>query len=197
MTTRGLLAINFATEGPYQAEQDRLRASCEKFGITLHAEVISSVGDWRSNCAYKARFCQYMMQCHPDKTLLWLDADAEIVAPIEPMELTALPCDIAVRFRRWGKPNPRDELMSGTIVIQPSDKAFAVITRWVNLQANSRDWDQRVLDEARKQVDCRVWSLDPRYCAIFDEGMADPIVVHHQASRRLKRAVNAAPRTRR
>lgn len=190
-----LQAISFATRGAYEQESERLAASCARWNVPLVREIVSPIGDWKANCAWKPKFIAKMMAEFPTIPLLWLDADAEVMGDIS--SLASIDCDLAVRTCSW--PNPQDpHILSGTILIQPTYGAKAVIELWCNLQQIKRQTDQRVLEQATLQMppDFRLHDLDAKYVAIFDETPAidQPLIVHHQASRRLRRLTAAAAR---
>lgn len=181
-----LTVVSYATEGVYAVEIERLKASCAKFGVPLIYEIVRPRANWRLNCGMKPEFLQRMLLEHPGKTLLWLDADAEVRGPLVALE--HIDCDIGVRWRKWPD---RTELLSGTILLKPTDKTLELVTRWVRMQqAEPETWDQKVLAKAVLETPgIRTHDLDPRWCFIFDE--PSPVaIVHHQASRKHRRAMS-------
>lgn len=188
------LAISFATRGPYEAELSSLKATCAEHGVSLYSEIIEPRGSWVRNCAMKPRFILRMMDKFSDQTLLWIDADARIMGPIDEALLGGLG-DISCRVKVH--PSNRTELLTGTILVAPS--ARDIIERWEIAQhdENSNIWDQKVLqDIMAKQPQPRMHYLDARLCAIFDERppIAGALIVHTQASRRLKRIMGKTAR---
>ncbi len=68
----------FTVATPYEAEVERLRSSCRRFGIEAQILGIPSDGAWVHNCSRKARFiCDRLDRL--GTPVLWVDADAEIV----------------------------------------------------------------------------------------------------------------------
>jgi len=182
-----LLAISFATQGAYESEIERLASSCARWNVPLVRETISTLGSWKRNCAYKPRFIRKMLDAYPGQSLLWLDADAEVQGDVS--AIASLQCDIAARTCLWPHPS-HPHLLSGTILIQPTPAARITIAKWCELQTGEVT-DQRVLEKAVAETKPIIVDLDPRYVAIIDETPAidRPLIVHHQASRRLRRVM--------
>lgn len=183
-----LLAVSFYTP-EYSEIVPRLIASCAEHGQELHVEQLPTMRDWARNCGMKATFLRRAIDANPGRPLVWLDADAEVLAPIGQMK--HIDCDIAVRFRRDRHGN--QELLSGTILIQPTDLAQRLVNRWQYFQQQMPcDWDQQVLQRALPESVANVHPLDPIYCAIVDERIEGARIVHHQASRVTRAAIREA-----
>lgn len=179
------IVIGFYTaDTPYEKEIKQLVRSCQAFGIHCHTESYTSRGSWVRNAAIKPEFILKMMESHPDKNIVYLDADARIKK--YPKLFDTLDADIAIHFRN-GK-----ELLSGTIFI--GAKAKSLIQAWAEAQQKQIDtWDQKVLAEVLKtwRKPIRIVRLPPTYCQIFDtmRNAGDPVIEHLQASRRYKQLV--------
>ena len=180
------LVISFYTAATaYEQEAQRLRRSCDRFGLPLHLEALASTGRWVSNCALKGPFVLRCLERF-QRPVLWLDADAEVVAYPVLFERAAF------EFAAYMP----GAMLSGTLYFAWTAPALALATDWAQrCRRRPRVWDQRLLQEAyeahRQRLVFR--PLPQGYCRIFDrpwrEAERRPYVVHHQASRRLKRSV--------
>lgn len=188
------LIVSCFTRGtPYEEEAARLKASCRKLGLEHAIVPVEPRGSWERNCAIKPEVLleQYRTQ---DRPVLWVDADAVMHAP--PMMLAGAEPDFAVhKARGW-------EFASGTIYFNRSEGGERLLRRWAELCAQSPEaWDQLTLDRAWEEVTVstplRTLWLPQTYTSIYDMepdarlGGAEPVIVHHQASRRLKRVVGS------
>lgn len=64
---------------PYNDCSDKLERSLNAFGIPYEINVLPSEGDWHQNCCQKTTYVREMMDKHPDKDIVWCDADMEVV----------------------------------------------------------------------------------------------------------------------
>lgn len=165
-------------------------------------EARPSRGSWIANCAIKPEYIRERFDDHTSP-MLWLDADAEIGvrADLSPLDHLAAQCDIAVlrpdpdHRRRW--PLVNSACLSGTILFRRDRQAVAdLLDAWVAVQKSSPlDLDQDVLGRVlaeHEQRGLKVGQLDPRFVCIPDlmPDVADPAIVHRQASRRMRDAAH-------
>lgn len=188
--------ISFYTVGtPYEEEAAGLIACCERLGLAHDVRGVTPRGSWEANCAMKGAFVRDRWR-ESTHGVVWIDADARIAR--EPTLFRANGVDFAVhRCAGW-------QFASGTACFWKTPAAGVLLDDWVELCENDpRQWDQVSLDLAWERtvrgddVSLRTLWLPQTYTKIFDHGAedpsdADPVIVHHQASRRFKRAV-AAP----
>lgn len=81
--------VSFYTgEGAYKDFADKLRRSCEKFGITPHIEQLPTTGDWVKNNSLKPQFIQRQLLALK-RPVLWCDADCEVIERPERLEKPA------------------------------------------------------------------------------------------------------------
>lgn len=161
-------------------------------------DAVPSRGSWVANCAIKP---EYIRDRFGDSTspMLWLDADAEIAVrgDLSPFDHLTAQYDVAVlrpdpdHRRRW--PLVNSACLSGTILIRRDRQAVAdMLDAWVAAQKSSpNDLDQDVLGRVLAEHERRglkVGQLDPRFVCIPDlmPDVADPVIVHRQASRRMR-----------
>jgi hypothetical protein len=182
------LVISFATRGPYEQHLPRLAVSLEKFGLPAAIEVIEPrPGGWAGNCSYKSAFIRDRLVKY-NRPVLWLDADAEVVAP--PVLLMGpTQFDFACYLHR------ENQVLSGTLFLKPTGAVLALMERWVHeCEQQPTQWDQKMLTKAYLESSFRpitCW-LPPAYCHVYDRRLPpeqSSVILHHQASRALKRIV--------
>lgn len=181
--TSPFTVISFYTP-QYRKEVERLLASLEAFSIPHKIVSLPDQGEWVRNCGMKPTFIAQQL-AELDSPIVWLDADAEVVA--SPTLFSTTASDFMVLHR----PHGPTEFASGTLYFSP--KAADFIDRWCEYQDQSpRVWDQITLYEAymtyRKPL-IKTEFLPHTYNCKFDEQdkcPAPPVILHHQASRRLK-----------
>lgn len=173
----------------YKDEAKRLAASCRRFLISHEIEEVESLGSWQANTQLKA---DYLLTRRRELRgpLVWLDADAEIVRYPTAFDLLYEQADIAVHYRHDA------ELLNGTIWLADNEQVEILLASWVKWnQLNPLNFDQRNLAtaiiEPQASGDLKVHRLPPEYAFIFDtmkrdHPEVDPVILHHQASRRLK-----------
>ncbi len=186
------LIVSFYTAGtPYKEEAQRLIDSCNSVGVPHYVCEIPSLGSWEANCALKPSFLLAMWR---DKRgpFLWVDADA--ILHRRPDLLINAACDFAIhKVDLW-------EFASGTVFFNNTPLAGLLLQRWEALcRCYPHIWDQRLLDAAweelmREHPLVTQW-LPVAYTLIYDRPEAAttkqlPVIVHHQASRRLKSVVS-------
>lgn len=188
---RPFIVVSFYTKGSqYETDAARLRESMEKFGIEYDVEGIDQElktrSDWKNNTHYKPEFILQMLEKHPGKTIAWLDADAEVVA--SPDIFGTFSSDVAAHFRP--KSNGEVELLSGTILFSNTGKSKAVLKKWIDRNKLNRSTDkseqqnlQIVLNTIRG-ID--VAELPHSYVSFDIYPDINPVIVHHQASRRYR-----------
>jgi len=182
--------VSFYTEGTaYEAEAARLRASCNRLGLEAEVVAVADSGSWASNCAMKASVVRDAWR-RSGRGVVWLDADATLAGV--PRLLGALGVDFAVhRCDGW-------QFASGTLAFGAGGLAGELLDRWVGLcERDPGRLDQESLDLAWeslvREAPLRTLWLPQAYTRIFDRPDEDatgsrPVVLHHQASRRLRPA---------
>jgi hypothetical protein len=185
------MVVSFYTLGTaYEAEAEGLRAGCESLGIACDVRGVAPRGSWEANCAMKAEFVRERWREHA-VGVVWVDADARFARP--PDLLRAGGFDFAVhRCDGW-------QFASGTVCFWPTPRAGALLDAWADAcAADPRRWDQVSLDLAWERTlpgGLRTLWLPQAYTKIFDRppqdpSGSDPVITHHQASRRLKATIS-------
>jgi len=166
----------------YEEEVKRLVKSCEDNNQKLIIDRVKCEGSWEKNTGQKAAVV-FRHLCLNEPFII-TDADSEIVKPID--ESVFAGCDIAVRYK-GGK-----EMLSSTMFFRPTKAVFALVANWAwRIPQEYHVFEQLHLQNAIKSLDFKVGVMPDRYCAIFDEKphIEDPVIRHHQASRRLRHTI--------
>jgi hypothetical protein len=164
----------------YRQEAMALTDTLDAHGLLHCVMAVADRGSWELNCSLKPTFIRRMM-ISTDKPIVWLDADGRVVQP--PTLFDSLDCDMACHFRH------DVELLSGTMWFNNTTSASDLLVAWAKeCEANPREWDQRTLQRVIEAGAWDVTRLPASYTAIFDDPqmMKDAVIVHGQASRRLK-----------
>ena len=185
--------VSYYTENTgYAREARRLIDSLSSLGMAFDVAPVASRGSWLRNCAIKPDFILHMLEKH-QRPIVWLDADAEVLRPLDVFQNAEF--EFGVRRRHY---THLDESFgpwqSGTLYFGTSELAWALLKGWRALGRELPDeLDQKTLYATWDNMDSKPMThlLDWSYCTVFDEpGRPEiPHVVHHQASRRLKRNV--------
>jgi hypothetical protein len=182
------LYISFFTPS-YESEAKAMERSCREFGLATDVRALPSLGDWTRNCGQKPVFIREMMKEYEGWPLVWLDADARVRQYPELFDNQW--ADFAAHWRHGS------ELLSGTMYFGPTPKARELVEVWCEAQAMTPDdWDQRVLSqviELRAVPGLVIRHLPAQYTAVWDDPKMGNdntwVISHHQASRRLAKAV--------
>ena len=177
------------------------------FDISHHIEPIESLGSWDLNTRYKAEFLLEMSYAF-NTPIVWLDADAEVLQYPYLFDGLSDKCDMAV-YR-----DQQRQLLSGTIFINNTDKAREILELWIleNKAAHISIYEQYNLANVLRAAEAidrpfNIFNLPVEYVYLkkIDKGYVeqvpeddvDPIIFHHQASRRLKKEINDMPQRQR
>ena len=191
-----MLVVSFYTPD-YFGHAKRLTASCKRLGYRYWIEPVESSGSWVKNCSTKSAFILSAL-ISTGKSVLWLDADAEIKRPLDYIEDLQKDTDFAIWHSKRGSPKLR--FRSGTVFLNYTPAALDLAMEWTRrCEENEEMWDQECLFRAwhNRDFEIRTEFLPQTYCQVFDEdGVADPHIVHHQASREVKKKEKANARRR-
>lgn len=197
------IVVVLLTEGPYELEfSTHLLPSLQKFNIPYHIEVINSKGSWLKNVAQKPGAIYNVMEKYPNKDIVCLDADCEILCYPELFDDIPEEYDIAfhtLEWNSWYKNNSNvKELLSGTLWINNSLKTKELVKDWYFTSNNYEMWEQKVLSSIlTERTDIKVYNLPLNYCYIstLPDGKepyvkCDNIIIkHHNVSRKYKKLI--------
>lgn len=175
------IVISYYTEGSaYKEESLRLKDSLLRLGIEHQICEVPNRGSWQANTQYKAQFILEKVE-QTQRPVLYVDADAMFEQ--YPALLDDFPHDFACHYRD-GK-----ELLSGTLYFGGGDLSRTILREWIDENERNKNlWDQRNLQTVLWRMGGKHDLLPAQYCCIFDlmAHVLDPVILHFQASRRLK-----------
>lgn len=204
MKIDNFIITGFYTEKtPYkEVMEEFLIPSIKKFHLKSYIEALPNKGSWLLNVAQKPQSILRCMIENPSSDIVSLDADAQIME--YPSLFANIPeeYDIACHILDWNTwyLNKSDvkELLSGTLFIRNNQKMKEVVSEWGLKATKSCEWEQKVLAEVIKErQDVKVYELPLSYCYInsLPNGqipniiIENPVIVHNQVSRRLKKQI--------
>ncbi len=178
--------VSYYTEGTAYAEQVKhLKASLRRFNLENDVVGIADRGSWHKNTYYKPQFILEMMDKHPGRSLVFVDADAKIRR--NPTLFNDLDYDFACHFRH------EKELLSGTLYFGDTKGARFLVEKWIeedklNPKTHMPQKNLRaVFDRHKKEIKWK--ALPVEYCMIFDSRArrsVNAVVEHFQLSRKYK-----------
>ena len=172
----------------YKVEAEKLISSMKTFDISYVVYPIPSEGTWQKNTHMKPKILEQAFK-EIDNDILYVDADATFHAK---PNIFPIKCDFAAHLmakKHWHQSIKirQFSLMSGTVYFPNTAKALEVIIVWKEIcKARPNTWDQRCLEKLQNEFD--FVNLPVEYCYIDRTmwGINNPVICHHQASRRIK-----------
>jgi len=174
-----------------------------KLGLQSDVRGVFSLGNWQRNTSYKPTFIKTMLEAHPDKNIVCVDVDAEIVK--YPNLFNSVPenYNIAAHIldkNTWYKNEygqDRYELLTGTLFLRNNRKTMELVKEWIKRCEESTTWEQKILQDLVKSKKIKLYELPLEYTYIstLPNGTVphvkvdSPVIVHHQASRKLKNLI--------
>ena len=192
------VAVSSFTLGtPYEKEILNLVRSLESFGLNHMIYCLPDRGDWMENCHHVIQAIDHALHFQ-DKHILWLDADARVQGRL-PL-FNDFNYDLGA-YRRKSKHSSGFHWDTGTLFYANNKRIKLYVKQMAcNVSAfyageieEYRDvwW---MLDNAEKSG-LHLGEIPVGYSYIFDtrqpeEIGCEPLIIHHQASRRFKKEIN-------
>jgi hypothetical protein len=165
----------------------QIEANLADLGLPYDFVCVEKQGKyWQTVTLMKAQQALDAMHRHPDKTIVLLDVDCQVLSAQAIRDMENLPGDVGfylrTRFRRAGK--VRFGARSGTMFFKPTAGARAFVLKWAELSQKAPPYsvDQDSLAVALGKTPTQVYFLDVRYCAVASDNIADPYVAHSNAA---------------
>ncbi|MES0810414.1 putative nucleotide-diphospho-sugar transferase [Roseibium sp. SCPC15] len=191
------VASFFTKDTPYEIEAENLKKSLERLNVRFVIEGLPAQKSWVESCALKASFVKSVRDRY-DEDFWWLDADAELRRPLKTYSGNAP--DLAAYM------SDGYNFRSGAVYFSRSYTTTCIIDEWVEYcKSYPYVWDQVLLlfalhnnivsrgarFEVLPEAYCK---KDPKKKKRFLKRLVSeplsflerPIVLQHQASRRLK-----------
>ena len=182
------IITSYYTKGtPYEDQVEHLKITIKRFNLENDIVGIPDQGSWHKNTYYKPRFIKEMMQKHPDRSIVFVDADAKICA--NPVLFNDLDCDFACHFFK-GR-----ELLSGTLYFGNTKGGRFLLDKWIEediLYPTTHMPQQNLRATFNKYKNKINWKALPvEYCLIYDSLSSykvSPVIKHYQLSRKHKKS---------
>jgi len=204
METNSFVITSYFTLGtPYADVCHRyLMPSIRKLQLPSDVRGVPNRGSWLKNTSHKPEFLRTMMGLHKEN-IVFVDVDAEI--NFYPGIFLAIPEEYCIAAHLLDKnawygynyPQGRYELLSGTLWFRNCDKSKQLLEAWDSACKETSMWEQKVLQNVLKQLEMKCYQLPLEYCYIASlpgdreplVKVDNPVIVHHQISRKLKSRV--------
>lgn len=169
---------------------------------TFMLEIIPNLGNWNRNVAEKpAIILKQLEALSPEQCLVFVDADATFEQYPDLFDIIPENVDVAfhvLSWRKWyGYDCDTEELLSGTMFFRNNERVRRLCKEWHTEAVKSNEWEQAVLSKLiSKHIinGLQVQILPIEYCFMVSRpgGLkplvkCDPVILHHQKSRELKR----------
>jgi len=192
--------VTYYTEGVYEEiANEYIIPSSQKIGVELFQVKIPSQRSWKKNTALKAS-CILSTIEELNDDIVMIDADATFEKYPELLFNIPKNFEVAVHyldteyFWRGQLGSSKRELCSGTIMFRNSPKSKEILKRWIEENKKHPDiWEQKNLQNIIRPYDIYVYQLPIEYLAVVHRDgnvpsfIKEPVIIHHQASRRTKR----------
>lgn len=181
--------VSFYTKDTgYEDEAKKLADSLSQQGLDYEIVGIADRKNWQLNIRYKPMLIKKMLTRYHPRPVVYIDADAVVLRFPELFGSVLGPIGVhRVHWADYGRDRP-DEVLGGTVYVSNCGLAHNILDKW-SQECETRSlsvWDQKILQEI---IGNDFYNLPPQYCTIFDSMgtvVKDPVILHNQASRRLK-----------
>ena len=182
---RPIFASYYTKNTGYEKQVEELKTTLRRFNLESDIKGIKDLGDWYKNTYIKSQFVVETMKRHPDRSIVFVDADAKIRRT--PVLFNDYDCDFA--FHLYNK----KELLAGTLYFKNSKGGRYMANQWLKIDKERlttlmpQKNLQAVFDKCKDKIK---WDTFPiEYCMIFDcraRGRVRPVIEHFQLSRKYK-----------
>lgn len=199
-----MIFCSYCTEKtPYMTVmEENLLPSLKKWNLPYDISYVKDFGSWSLNTAYKSTLIKEMLLKHKEP-VTFIDCDATIEK--FPQLLFEIPKDIDLAYLHfswwghwrgiWDKSDEKLELLSGTMYWAYNEKVLKLLDEWIKaVQSNIQMWEQKTLEAiVNAHTDLNIYNLPYEYCCVLMQDnsipkyIKEPVIIHHQASRRFKR----------
>ena len=188
------IVVSYFTDSFYQREAFELVRSCQRFSLDYHVQEVVSLGSWLQNTNYKPQFLLDMAIRYPERTIVWVDADARFRKRPDLFNIRSPLWDVSFRKIPSGK-LCSGKCCSGTVILPSGSKREGLLKEWIHqIELHPESTDQVCLGFAMHRLQADRYELPVEYCWIFDfdeDGKTvemdpakyEPVVEHLQASR--------------
>ncbi len=172
----------------YHDHAMRLKTSLDKFNLNYYFEEVADAGFWEANTRLKPAFILRCLEKFPDYGILYLDADAGVVKPLDYFNQLAVK-DIDVAFYNTrGMAGMSHDYLASTLYFNNTPTTHALVKQWIAEQVDGKrtQVDQDSLDMAMAKFEGKIHvePLNAGYIKIFDKDYDGEVYIEqYQASR--------------
>ena len=183
--TQEFVIVGYYTKG-YTDTAMEMIDNLTKMNIKHDICSVDDLGNWDKNTKFKPIFIKSMLEKH-NKPVVYLDVDARIYR--FPEIFNTINEDIGIHWIK--RKSGRKEFLSGTVYFNNTLGARKLLDKWEEdcLVPNEQN-DQNILGNIIATEDIGFYELPMEYCMVYNHPShrkcKDPLIVHYQASRRLK-----------
>lgn len=194
----------FYTQGTdYEKMADKfLIPSLKRHGLKHMVKARAKIGSWHRNVAEKPIIIREMLQeIHKDQCLVFVDVDCEFKKYPKLFEEIPIGYELAFHTLEWKTWYNRSncttkELLSGTLFLRNTQRIEWLCLNWYDEASRLNKWEQKALEKILTNHNVRCYNLPIEYCYVSSlpnkakpHVKCDPVIVHHQASRRMKKVL--------
>lgn len=207
MKSTPLYATFCTQDTPYVCyAHDFFAESCQLHKLDYFIDYVPNLGNWSKNVAQKPIVIKRILEerLQVNETLVFLDSDSTIEKYPKLFEEFPLSVEFACHYLDWatwyGRPNEtKKELLSGTLFVRKTPFVMQLLDAWADAASKTNVWEQKALENILGYPPpLQVKELPVEYCFIKTRPgnlpplvSADPVILHHQASRTLKRIIGS------
>jgi len=187
----------YTIDTPYEMIVTRLVNSLNTFGIEHKVFPQPDNGDWLENCHHVIEAVHSALHIYSGRNIVWLDADAQVFAPLEFFD-TFDGYDLGAH-RRKNKKGPGYHWNTGTLFYANNEKVrerVSIMEKEMKAFYSGEAEQYRDVNfmlANHELLGLALGEIPTAYSYIFDTRQPEeinvkPVIVHYQASRRYKNA---------
>ena len=190
----------YTLDSPYQEAAVILRESLLRFGLMPDIRGRPHSGSWQANTHQKINHLLDVFRDYSDCAVVWIDADGEVIRfpKVFVNDMASRNYTFGAHIFKHGQRGElqRDELLGGTMWFGSGPLRTLFLEEVLELicDAPHRNYGEQVyIQEVHEnwyetsiQPGWQFLDLPVGYCAIYDRLVAEPVIVHYQASRNLR-----------
>lgn len=147
---------------------------------------------WKASVLYKPKFIRKKLEAHPDRDIIWIDADAKLLD--FPKFLMAEKPEFDISF--YHMDTLGNEPFGGTVFYRNRPSVYSLVNQWeAEVKKNPKDLDEQSLSKVvRDRKDIVFQILPPEYCWV-ERWMRQkhpgttPVIEQHAISRPLENVI--------
>ena len=186
-TSEPIFVCYYTADNGYKTYADNLKKTLDRLNLDYDIQPVKNRGNWDANTKIKPEFIIQMLDRHPTRDVIWLDADSVVVSL--PEKLLHCKSDFACRIRETG------ELITSVMFFANNGTSRNLLRDVQKIIATGeirsfgeQKFFEEVIKKLRKTNTFKFENLPESYCTIMGISKMDEeaVIEQHQASRDLK-----------